>query len=382
MGNIKNFIGKRQIKVPFIDLSAQYLTIKDDIIHVIQEVLKSGRFILGEELISFEEEFARYCGVKYAIGVGSGTEALHLSLLACGVELGDEVITVPNTAVPTVSAINFANAQPVFVDIDPQTYTMDPNRLEDYLKRRSSLAKVKVVIPVHLYGHPVDMDSILEITQKYGLKVIEDVCQAQGAEYKGKKVGSISDTGCFSFYPTKNLGAYGDGGMVGTNNIEIAKKLKMLRNYGEERKNYNLIKGFNSRLDELQAAVLRIKLKYVDQWNERRREHAFLYDNLLKDSALKLPIEREYAKHVFHLYVVRVQKRSELQDELRTMGIETSIHYPLPIHFQKAYKDLGYIEGDFPVAEKYSKEIISLPMFAELEKDDIEYVCQAIREFQ
>lgn len=374
--------------IPFVDLSAQYQTIKKEIDHVISSVLKRGWFILGEELSSFEKEFAEYCGTKYGVGVGSGTEALHLSLLACGVKPDDEVITVPNTAVPTVSAISFANAKPIFVDIDSKTFTIDPNNLEDYLRKRfshndsRSTKNLKAIIPVHLYGHPADMDPILEVARKYGLKVIEDACQAHGAEYKGKKVGSIGNAGCFSFYPTKNLGAYGDGGMVITNDEEIAKKLRMLRNYGEEKKYYNVMKGFNSRLDEIQAAVLKVKLIHLERWNGIRQNHAILYNTLLKDSLVTIPIEEKYAKHVFHLYVIRTRERDKLQEWLKNKGIVTSIHYPVPIHLQRAYRDLGYEKGDFSISEKYAGEILSLPMFPELTKDQIEFISQAIKEFQ
>ncbi len=370
------------LQIPFVDLVRQYIIIKEEIDEAIGRVLNKGWFVLGEETAGIEEEFASYCGTKYAVGVGSGTEALHLSLLACGVKPGDEVITAPNTAVPTVSAISFANSNPIFVDIEPDTYTIDPFKLDAYLKRKSSTKKLKVIIPVHLFGHPADMDPILEVARKYGLKVIEDACQAHGAEYKGRKAGSLGDVGCFSFYPTKNLGAYGDGGMVVTNDKEIAQKVRMLRNYGEEKKYYNVIKGFNSRLDELQAAILRVKLKYLGQWNKTRRKHAHFYNSLLEDSIVTIPKEKNYAKHVFHLYVIRTKKRDKLQEWLKNKGIITAIHYPQPIHFHPAYKELGYKKDDFPLSEKYAEEILSLPMFPELKKDQIEYICNTIKEFQ
>lgn len=374
--------------IPFVNLTKQYLTIKEEIDQAISRVLNRGWFILGEELASFEEAFARYCHANHAVGVGSGTEALHLSLLACGVKPGDEVITVPNTAVPTVSAIDFANAKPVFVDIDPETYTLDPDKLDEYLKKRyersdsQSTKKPKAVIPVHLYGHPADMDPIMDIARKYDMKVIEDACQAHGTEYKGKKVGSIGDAGCFSFYPTKNLGAYGDSGMVITDDEDIAKNLQMLRNYGEEKKYYNVIRGFNSRLDEIHAAILKVKLNHLDRWNEIRRDYAGLYENLLRDSSIITPVEKKYAKHIFHLYVIRANERDKLQERLKDKGIVTSIHYPDPIHFQPVYQDMGYKKGDFPISEKYAAEILSLPLFPELTKDEIEFIAQAIMEFQ
>lgn len=373
--------------IPFVNLTEQYLAIKEEIDQAISRVLNRGWFILGEELASFEEAFAMYCHANHAVGVGSGTEALHLSLLACGVEPGDDVITVPNTAVPTVSAIDFANAKPVFVDIDPETYTMDPNRLDEYMKKidkssdSRSVKKPKAVIPVHLYGHPADMDPIVDIARKYEMKVIEDACQAHGTEYKGKKAGSMGDAGCFSFYPTKNLGAYGDSGMVITDDKDIAEKLRMVRNYGEEKKYYNVIRGFNSRLDEIHAAILRVKLNHLDKWNEIRRDHAGLYNSLLKDSPITTPLEKEYAKHVFHLYVIRANERDKLQEWLKNKGIVTSIHYPAPIHFQPAYQDLGYKKGDFPISEKSVSQILSLPMYPELTENQIESICQAIRDF-
>jgi len=374
--------------IPFVDLTKQYHSIKEEIDRAVSDVLTRGRYILGTELAAFEDRYAGYCGVDFATGVGSGTEALHLALLACGIRPGDEVITVPNTAVPTVSAIRFANARPVLVDIDPDTYTMDPNKLEDYLKKRCkkndfpSTGKPGAVIPVHLYGHPADMDPILEIARKFDLKVIEDACQAHGAEYKNRKAGSMGDAGCFSFYPTKNLGACGDGGIVVTNNRDIAKKLRMLRNYGEEKKNYNVIEGFNSRLDEIQAAILSVKLHHLDKWNRIRRHYAGLYNSLLEDTATIHPIEKDHARHVFHLYVIRTDKRHMLQQWLKNKGIPTSIHYPLPIHFQPAFRELGYQRGDLPIAEKYSEEILSLPMCPELKKDQIEFIGRAIKEFQ
>ncbi len=369
------------LQVPFVDLSRQYLNIKREIDESISGVLNRGRFILGEELAAFETEFAMYCNTKNGIGVGSGTEALHLSLLACGVRPGDEVITVPNISAPTVSAITFANATPVFIDIDAETYTMSPEKLEEYLEKRFT-KKLKAIIPVHLFGHPVDMDPLSEIAGRYNLKVIEDACQAHGAEYKSKKAGSLGDAGCFSFYPTKNLGAYGDGGMVVTNDEEIADRLRMLRNYGEESKYCNAIKGFNSRLDEIQAVVLRVKLRYLDQWNEIRRKHAKVYTGFLEDSTVITPIEKDYAKHVFHLYVIRIRQRDRLQEWLKSRGVVASTHYPLPVHLQEAYKDLGCVRGDFPVSEGCATEVLSLPIFPELEKRQIEYICRAIRAFK
>lgn len=364
------------MEIPFVDLKEQYTSIENEIKPAIEGVFEKGQFILGENLKKFEDEFASYCRAKYGIGVGSGTEALHLALIVCGVEPGDEVITVPNTAVPTASAISFANAKPVFVDIDPKTFTMDPSRLEEKITPRT-----KVIMPVHLYGQMADMDPILKIAQKYDLKVIEDACQAHGAEYRDRKAGSMGGLGCFSFYPTKNLGAYGDGGMIITNDEKMAEKLRMLRNYGEVKKYHHRIKGFNSRLDELQAAILRVKLKYLSTWNEARRKNAKLYDELLTNDKITKPVEADYAKHIYHLYVIRSKQRDEVQKFLASAGVGTLIHYPIPIHLQEAYKNLGLKRGALPIAEECADEILSLPMFPELKEVQIERVCEVINQF-
>ncbi len=366
--------------VLFADLKKQYLSIKEELEIAIHRVFERGFFILGEEVQRFEEEFSSYCGTKYGVGVGSGTEALHLALVAAGVSPGDEVITVPNTAVPTVSAISFAQAKPVFVDIHPHTYTMDTSdtsRIENAITH-----KTRVILPVHLYGQAADMEPILDMARKYNLSVIEDASQAHGAEYKGKRVGTIGRMGCFSFYPTKNLGAYGDGGMVVTNDEEMAHKLILLRNYGQRDRYHHITKGFNSRLDEIQAAILRVKLKRLDQWNELRRKIAKRYDHLLKNSSIVTPTEAEYGMHSYHLYVIRNPKRDELRTFLKKHGIETLVHYPIPIHLQEAYQDLGIGKGSFPIAEQYATEILSLPLYPELESEEIERVAHAIDRFQ
>lgn len=377
-----------ETQIPFNNFKLQYNEIRKEIDQAVLDVLNSGWFILGKQLDAFEEEFSEYCQVPYSIGVGSGTEAIHLALLACGVKPGDEVITVPNTAVPTVSAISFANATPVFVDINSKTYTMDPNCLEDYLKERfktsskqSSSRKPRVILPVHLYGHPAEMGPILELANKYDLKVVEDACQAHGALCNGKSVGTLGDAGAFSFYPTKNLGAYGDAGIVTTKDNQIAATLRKLRNYGEERKFLNVIKGFNSRLDEIQAAILRVKLRYLGNWNNRRRKLAQIYNSLLQNSGVEIPIEKEYGKHVYHLYVVRSTQRDGLKKWLEQHKIGTSIHYPTPIHLQPAYEDLGFSCGDFPVAEQSVKEILSLPMHPHLTEDDVLHVSRMINAY-
>lgn len=373
--------------IPFNDLSQQYSIIKNEIDQAVSGVLESGQFIGGKNLTAFENEFAAYCGVSYAVGVGSGTEAIHLALLTCGVQSGDEVITVPNTAVPTVSAISFSNANPIFIDIDSETCTMDPNRLEDYLKNRyrkdsaKKFRKIKVILPVHLYGHPADLDSILKIARRFELRVVEDACQGHGTLFKGKVVGTFADFGAFSFYPTKNLGAYGDGGMIISRNKESYATLLRLRNHGEDKKFHSVIKGFNSRLDEVQAAILRVKLKHLNGMNEKRRELACIYNRLLKDSSVIIPTEKRYAKHNYHLYVIRSDRRDELKEWLTGKKIGTSIHYPIPIHLQPAYLDLGYKKGDFPVTEHIAQEILSLPMYAELQAESVNKVAEAIKEF-
>ncbi|MFH1942974.1 MAG: DegT/DnrJ/EryC1/StrS family aminotransferase [bacterium] len=362
--------------VLFLDLKRQYTNHQKEIDDAIRSVFDNGWFVLGEHVCQFEAEFARYLGAGHGVGVGSGTEAIHLALLACGVKAGDEVITVPNTAVPTVSAITFANATPKFVDIDPNTYTMNHELLESAITPRT-----RVILPVHLYGQAADMDPILKIAKKYDLKVIEDACQAHGAEYKGKKAGSLGDMGCFSFYPSKNLGCYGDGGFVCTNDERLAQAVRYLRNYGQADRYIHVTKGYNSRLDEIQAAVLRVKLKKLDGWNDLRRELAHDYNALLKHSDLMLPKESAYSRHVYHLYVVRSRQREQLQDFLGKRGIQTIIHYPIPIYLQESYSDLGMRSGTLPEAERAAKEILSLPLYPEITKEEMEEVARGIYEF-
>ena len=362
--------------IPFVDLKREYAEIKGEINNVIQRVLERQWFILGEELERFEKEFAKYIGVKHAIGVNSGSDALYLAIKALSIGKGSEVITVSHTFISTVDAIIRNGAKPVFVDIDPETYTIDVNQIEKKITKGT-----KAIIPVHLYGHPADMDPIMEIAEKYGLYVIEDACQAHGAEYKGRKAGSIGYIGCFSFYPVKNLGAYGDAGMVVTNNEELAEKLRMLRNYGSPKKYHHDYTGVNSRLDEIQAAILRVKLRHLDEWNEKRRKIAKLYNELLEDSDVITPIEKEWAKHVYHLYVIRHRERNKLQRHLAENGIQTQIHYPIPVHKQRAYLNLGHT-ARLPVTEKICKEILSLPMHPWLKEEEIEYISEIIKEFQ
>ncbi|HBH60781.1 MAG TPA: erythromycin biosynthesis sensory transduction protein eryC1 [Nitrospiraceae bacterium] len=370
--------------IPFGDLSREYDDLSIEIDNTVAGLLKSGWFVLGKKGEEFEEVFADFIGKEvFAVGVGSGTEALHLALVASGVTHGDYVITVPNTAVPTVSAISFSGATPLFVDIDPDTYNIDTNKLRELVviekKRRGN--KLKALIPVHLYGQSADMEPVLAIAREFNLTVIEDACQAHGAEYKGKRVGSFGDYACFSFYPSKNLGAYGDGGMITTKTPEQAHTLKMLRNYGQEKRYYHTIKGFNSRLDELQAAILLTKMKYLDTWNTRRRDIADSYNQHIINKAITKPVEVSYGKHVFHLYVIRHPERDRLQAYLQNNDVQTVIHYPLPIHLQEAYKDLGYSQGDFPVAEKVAEEILSLPIFPQLRDKEAETVAELINSF-
>jgi len=365
--------------IPVFDLKDQYNTIKDEVNEAVARVLESGWFILGKEVEAFEEEFAAYCGLSHGIGVGSGTEALHLALLACGVGPGDEVITVPHTAVATVAAIELTGAQPVFVDIDPASYTIVPDQLESRIT-----ARTRAIVPVHLYGQAAALDPILEIAQRYGLTVVEDCAQAHGAKYRGRRVGSLGPVACFSFYPTKNLGAYGDGGMVVTDDGSLAQKVRLLRQYGWEKRYVSSLKGLNSRLDELQAAILRVKLKHLDEWNKARRTRARLYDELLAGSGVAIPTEMDYGRHVYHLYVVRCPHRAhrdELKSYLVEHGVGTAIHYPVPIHLQEAYRDLGYRQGDFPVTEACADEILSLPMYPELREDEVRETSELVKAY-
>jgi dTDP-4-amino-4,6-dideoxygalactose transaminase len=370
--------------VPFLDLTRQYKRIKGEILSATQRVYEKGRFILGEEVSAFEKEFSHYCGVRYGVGVGSGTDALYLALKAAGIGEGDEVITVANSFISTALAISFTGAKPLFVDIEPKTYTMDPNSLELLLKRqkaKESGRKIKVVLPVHLYGHPAEMDSIMEIANRYELIVIEDACQAHGAKYGRKKVGSFGAMGCFSFYPTKNLGGYGDGGMVVTDHKRHDQNLRLLRCYGERKKYQHILKGHNSRLDEIQAAILRVKLKYLDPWNEERRRKAKIYTKMLSPLGMVCPSEKKGVQHVYHLYTIKTGKRDSLQAFLKKKGIETLIHYPIPIPLQKVYQELGYRKRDFPLTNQWSRKILSLPFFPEMKKSEMEEVAEGIRSF-
>jgi dTDP-4-amino-4,6-dideoxygalactose transaminase len=365
------------MRIPFVDLKHQYHEIKAELQEAIDGVLEKGIFVGGEEVEWFEEAFAQYCGVRFAVGVGSGTEALHLALLACGVGSGHEVITVPNTFVATTEAISLTGARPVFVDIDPETYTMDTGQIESAITERT-----KAVIPVHLYGQPADMVPILAIAERHKLLVVEDAAQAHGALYKGKKTGGFGTVACFSFYPTKNLGAYGEGGAVVTDHEEIAQRVMMLRDHGSRQKYSHEIEGLNSRLDTLQAAILRVKLRHLEQWNEQRQERAALYDALLQDAkGVVRPMVRQGCTHVYHLYVIRCTERDRLREYLGNTGIVTGIHYPVPVYQQPAYDYLGISEGTYPVTERVAAEILSLPMYPELRRVDVEHVAEAIKGF-
>lgn len=342
----------------------------------IARVLDRGWYILGPEVEAFEAEFAAFCGVAYGIGVGSGTEALHLALCALGIGPGDEVITVAHTAVATVVAIELAGARPVLVDVHPSTYTLDPARLEPAITPRT-----RAIIPVHLYGQPADLTPIQEIARRYGLWLIEDAAQAHGATYRGRPVGGWGDLACFSFYPTKNLGALGDGGMVVTNDAQLARRIRELRQYGWRSRYVSETAGFNSRLDEIQAAVLRVKLRYLEAENERRRMLAQRYTALLAGCAVIPPAEQPDARHVYHLYVIRSSRRDDLRQALHNRGIATGIHYPLPIHLQPAYRHLHPGPGALPVTERLAGEVLSLPLYPELSEEQVEHIAQAIREF-
>jgi len=376
IANTKNTIGEQMKPVYPVDFKTQYKNLKKEIDSAISRVLESGIFILDRETRAFETEFAAYCGTLHGIGVNSGTDALLLALLACGVQNGDEVITVSHTAVATVAAIELAGARPVLVDIDPGRYTMDPGCFEAAITPRT-----KAVIPVHLYGCPADLDPILEVARENHIFVVEDCAQAHGATWQGKRVGSLGDIAAFSFYPTKNLGAYGDGGAVATNDDSLAEQVSLLRQYGWKERYISSLKGQNSRLDELQAAILRVKLTHLDAWNAQRHKLACIYDELLKDCDLILPSRPTDTTHVYHQYVIRCQERDHLKAFLAERGIYASIHYPVPVHLQPAYADLGYGQGSLPITEMAARQVLSLPLYPELSEDSARKVGQAVIEF-
>jgi dTDP-4-amino-4,6-dideoxygalactose transaminase len=396
------------MNVPLVDLKAQYNSLKEEIDEAIHRVVRSGQFILGPEVKAFEDEIAAYCGTKYAVGVASGTDALHLALLACGIKAGDEVITSPFTFIATAESIAKCGATPVFADIDPKTYNIDPEKIEQYLQSRQITShqspgsplprwertkpalseaegvRVKAILPVHLYGQPAAMERILGLARKHNLKIIEDCAQALGAEYKGKKVGSLGDAGCLSFFPSKVLGAYGDGGMVVTNNPKIAETVRILRVHGSKASYQHVMHGFNSRLDALQAAILRVKLKHLDRWNELRRSKAALYTRLLSQvDGIEPPHFDKNCKSSCNYYTVRIKgsrlSRDELRKHLESKGIQTMVYYPLSLHLQEVYKYLGHKPGDFPQSELAQEQVLSLPMYPELSKEQVKKIVGDIK---
>ncbi len=364
--------------IPAFDLRRQYATIQPEIDAAVREVLHSGWFILGRQCERLEEAFAHYCGVPHAVAVASGTDALHLALRALGIGPGDEVIVPAMTAVPTANAVTAAGATPIFADVERDTCTLDPARLEQKLTPRT-----RAIIPVHLYGHPADLDPILDLAGRRGLAVVEDCAQAHGTTHRGRPVGSLGTVGCFSFYPTKNLGAYGDGGMVVTGDAGLAHRLRQLRHHGQEGTYHHTIVGFNSRLDEIQAAILRVKLGHLDAWIEARRRLASRYVEGLGGLAprLGLPVERPWARHSYHLFVVRAQGRERLRAWLAERHVETGIHYPAAVHQQPAYRSKAWPDGSLPESEAAGREVLSLPLFPELEEGEVDAVCEAIRGF-
>ena len=363
------------MKVPYLDLKAQYEPIRGEIADAIQQVLDRTAFAGGPFVAQFEKDFATFCGTRFSAGVGSGTDALWMALLGLGIGPGDEVITVPDTFIATAEAISWCGARPVFVDVDPVTYNMDPSKIEAAIT-----PKTRAIIPVHLFGQMADMDPILEIARKRKLFVVEDASQAHGAEYKGKKAGSIGDAGCFSFYPGKNLGAYGEAGGVVTDNEELDKKIRMLRDHGQAKKYYHSLIGWNARMDGIQGAVLSVKLKHLSAWNEGRRRNAAIYDELLKGvKEITTPKQAGYAKHVYHIYAIRVADRDRLITSLAEKDIHCGIHYPIPLHLLDAYTSLGYQKGGFPVAEKAAAEFVSLPMYPELTGEQLSRVSAELK---
>ena len=362
------------MRIPLIDLVAQYRAIQPEVEAAIRQVLESGQFILGPNVAALEQEVAAYLGVEHAVGVGSGTDALVLALRALKIGPGDEVIVPAYSFFATVEAVVLVGATPVFVDIQADTYCIDPQQVAERIN-----ARTKAVIPVHLYGHPADVLTLLELTRSHGVKIIEDNAQAFGAEYAGHKAGSLGDVACLSFFPSKNLGAYGDGGMVVTNHRAVAEQVRVLRTHGWRRKYYPEITGYNSRLDELQAAVLRVKLRHVDRWNDQRRDLARRYTHVLSGLSVRLPYEASWARHVYHLYVIRAQDRDEMQRALQEDGVATAVYYPQPLHLTEACRSLGYPHGSFPVAERASQETLALPIYPEMQASQIEGVVRAVQ---
>ena len=359
--------------IPFVDLKAQYRSIKDEVDAAIQRVLDNTSFVLGREVEAFEAAFAEYVGAKFCVGLNSGTAAIQLAVSACEIGVGDEVIVPANTFFATAEGVSTAGATPVFVDADPVSYGIDVNRIEAAINERT-----RAIMPVHLYGQSADLDPIFDIATRHNLVVIEDAAQAHGSKYRGNRVGALGRAGCFSFYPGKNLGAYGEGGAVTTNDEDVARRVRLLRDHGSERKYHHDIIGYNFRLEGIQGAVLGVKLKHLERWNNMRREHATRYNELLKGRDVVLPNEMEYALHIYHLFVIQSEDRDALQTSLNEAGVQTGIHYPIPIHLQPAYSFLGHEVGDFPETERQARRVLSLPMFPELTNEQIEKVARVI----
>jgi dTDP-4-amino-4,6-dideoxygalactose transaminase len=360
--------------IPFVDLQAQYKSIKAEVDGAIARVLDNASFVLGREVEAFEAAFAEYTGARFCVGVNSGTAAIHLAVMACELGAGDEVIVPANTFFASAEGVSTAGATPVFVDADPVSYNLDVSKIEAAITERT-----RAIMPVHLYGQSADLDPIFELAERRNLIVIEDAAQAHGSRYKGKRVGAMGRAGCFSFYPGKNLGAYGEGGAVVTNDEEVARRVRLLRDHGSERKYHHEIIGYNFRLEGIQGAVLGVKLRHLDKWNTLRREHAARYNELLRESKLTLPREMPYAEHIYHLYVVQTDEREALQKTLNEAGVQTGIHYPIPVHLQPAYASLGHKAGDFPEAERQASRVLSLPMFPELTDEQLTHVAETIQ---
>jgi dTDP-4-amino-4,6-dideoxygalactose transaminase len=363
------------MRIPLVDLKQQYQGIKEEVLTEIMQALDGMQLFLGKNVQSVESGFAKYCGTKFGIGVGSGTDALHIAIRACGIGPGDEVITVSHTFIATVEAIILAGAKPVLVDIDPDTYNIDTTQIEKAITKRT-----KAIIPVHLYGQPADIEPIRALAKAYDLRIIEDSCQAHGGEYYGQRTGSLGDAGCFSFYFTKNLGAYGEAGMITTSDPEIAERCRMIRDHGQNKKYHHALMGFNGRLDEIQAAILKVKLQHLDEWVEKRREIARAYETGLPPQINK-PKEALETKHVYHLYVIRTPERDRLKEWLESKGISAGMHYPVPVHLQQAWRQSGGESYSLPVTEKITGEILSLPVYPELSRDEVDYICESVGEF-
>jgi dTDP-4-amino-4,6-dideoxygalactose transaminase len=363
------------MKIPFVDLKSLHNEIKDDLSEVFDRVLDNSTFVLGPEVQRFEQEFAAYCGTEHCVAVNTGTAAIHLALAALSIGLGDEVITVSHTFIATAEAITAVGAKPIFIDINPISFTMDPALLEAAIT-----SKTRAIIPVDLYGQVVDMDPILEIANRHGIPVIEDACQAHGAEYRGRKAGTFGAAGCFSFYPGKNLGACGEGGAVTTDDADLAQRIRLWRDHGSSKRYEHIFPGLNMRMEGIQGGILSVKLKYLDRWNDQRRQAASAYDKAFADTNIEVPTEMDYGRHVYHLYVIQSDNRDALRQQLSDAGIESGLHYPIPLHLQEAYRFLEYKQGDFPVTERVKSRILSLPMYPGIDPKAVERVASELRE--